>query len=201
CPGEGPERYRVAGGAGGISYQIRGQVPCRDRVPAAPLSFGPDRKGHDMAKDKPTLPTAYSYIRFSHPDQAKGDSLRRQTEAAAEWCKVKGVTLDASTTLHDLGKSAFLGKHRENPDRHALAAFLKLAEGGRIPTGSYLLIENLDRLSREEEVPACHLLTSILMKGIKVVQMMPSEMLLTDKSNGWELMRAVMELSRGHNES
>src|SRR5262245_66010488 len=123
--------------------------------------------------------TAYSYIRFSTAEQLKGDSLRRQTEAAAAWCERHGVTLDESTTLHDLGKSAFLGKHRENPDRHALAAFLKLAEGGRIPTGSYLLIENLDRLSREEEVPACHLLTSILMKGIKVVQMMPSEMLLT----------------------
>ena len=29
--------------------------------------------------------TAYSYIRFSHPDQAKGDSLRRQEEARDAW--------------------------------------------------------------------------------------------------------------------
>jgi hypothetical protein len=65
----------------------------------------------------------------------------------------------------------------------------------------YLLIENLDRLTREEEVPACHLLTGILIAGVRVVQLSPYEMLLTEKSNGWELMRAVMELSRGHGES
>jgi hypothetical protein len=74
-------------------------------------------------------------------------------------------------------------------------------EGGRVPRGSFLLIENLDRLSREHEVPACHLLTGILMAGVHVVQLAPYEMLLTEKANGWELMRAVMELSRGHGES
>ena len=38
-------------------------------------------------------PVAYSYVRFSHPNQAKGDSLHRQT-AAAEWCERNGVALD-----------------------------------------------------------------------------------------------------------
>jgi DNA invertase Pin-like site-specific DNA recombinase len=146
-------------------------------------------------------PVAYSYVRFSDPAQAKGDSLRRQTEAAARWCEKNGVALDASLTLHDKGCSAYKGLHRENPDKHALALFLKLVEKGRVRPGDYLVIENLDRLSREEEVPACHLLTGILMAGVRVVQMSPYEMLLTDKSNGWELMRAVMELSRGHGES
>src|SRR5947209_2278239 len=87
-------------------------------------------------------PAAYSYIRFSTPEQAKGDSLRRQTEFTREWCERNSVRLDQSTTLHDLGKSAFTGKHRHNPDRHALAAFLKLVESGRVPAGSYLVIEN-----------------------------------------------------------
>jgi DNA invertase Pin-like site-specific DNA recombinase len=131
----------------------------------------------------------------------KGDSLRRQTAAGAEWCARNQVRLDESLTLHDLGKSAYTGTHRTNPDRNALALFLKLVEKGRVRPGDYLLIENLDRLSREDEVPACHLLTGILMAGVRVVQLSPYEMLLTEKSNGWELMRAVMELSRGHNES
>src|SRR6516164_688654 len=96
----------------------------------------------------PSTPaTAYSYIRFSSPEQSKGDSLRRQTEDAAAWCQRHGVHLNTSTTLHDLGKSAFTGAHRKNPDRHALAAFLKLIEGGKVPPGSYLVVENLDRLS------------------------------------------------------
>jgi DNA invertase Pin-like site-specific DNA recombinase len=142
---------------------------------------------------------AFSYIRFSDPQQQKGDSLRRQVDATATWCERNGVALDTSLTLRDLGKSAFRGAHRS--DKAALGLFLKAINQGKVPKGSYLVLENLDRLSREEEVPACHLLTSILMAGVKVVQLFPSEMLLTEQSNGWELMRAVMELSRGHGES
>src|SRR5438128_1776436 len=98
-------------------------------------------------------PAAYSYVRFSHPDQAKGDSLRRQTEAAELWCKRHGAALDMSTTFRDLGKSAFTGAHRKNPDRHALAAFLKMVEEGRIPRGAFLILEKLGRLSREHIQP------------------------------------------------
>jgi DNA invertase Pin-like site-specific DNA recombinase len=144
-------------------------------------------------------PRAISYIRFSTPEQLKGDSLRRQTEATGAWCKKNGVPLDTSLTLRDLGKSAFRGSHRD--DKAALGAFLRAINQGKVPKGSFLVLENLDRLSREQEVPACHLLTSILMAGVQVVQLFPAEMILTEQSNGWELMRAVMELSRGHGES
>jgi DNA invertase Pin-like site-specific DNA recombinase len=144
-------------------------------------------------------PRAVSYIRFSTPEQLKGDSLRRQVEATEAWCQKNGIPLDTSLTLRDLGKSAFRGAHRD--DKAALGAFLRAVNQGKVPKGSYLVLENLDRLSREQEVPACHLLTSILMAGVKVVQLFPGEMILTEQSNGWELMRAVMELSRGHGES
>ena len=91
---------------------------------------------------------AYSYIRFSTKEQVKGDSRRRQTDATRAWCDRCGAKLDDSTTFEDLGKSAFLGEHRKNPDRHALAAFLKLVETGRISRGSCLVVESLDRLTR-----------------------------------------------------
>jgi DNA invertase Pin-like site-specific DNA recombinase len=152
-------------------------------------------------KESPPSPIAYSYLRFSDAEQRKGQSIRRQKEAAAAWCQRNGVDMDKSLTLHDKGCSAYRGLHRDNPDKHALALFLKLIEKGRVHPGDYLLVENLDRLSREEEVPACHLLTGILVAGVRVVQLSPYEMLLTEKSTGWELMRAVMELSRGHGES
>src|SRR5262245_11384720 len=119
--------------------------------------------------DHTDSPLAYSYVRFSSPEQAKGDSLRRQTEAAAEWCKRSKVRLDTTTTFRDLGKSAFLGDHRTNPDRHALARFLKMVEDGKVPRGSYLLIENLDRLSREHVLPALSLLLNLIQDGIRVV--------------------------------
>lgn len=39
---------------------------------------------------------AYSYIRFSSPEQAKGDSYRRQREAAEAYCQANGLELVAS---------------------------------------------------------------------------------------------------------
>lgn len=144
---------------------------------------------------------AYSYVRFSSPEQAKGDSFRRQAEAAASWCQRHGVTLDTATTFSDLGRSAFTGSHRENPDRNALALFLRMVESGRIPRGSCLIIENLDRLTREHIQPALLLVLNLLQAGIKIVQLSPSEMTFDDKSDTLPVMMMMMELSRGHGES
>jgi DNA invertase Pin-like site-specific DNA recombinase len=149
----------------------------------------------------PPSAVAYSYIRFSHPDQAKGDSLRRQTEAAEAWCEKNHVRLDSSTTLHDLGKSAYTGAHRTNPDRHALAAFLKLVEAGKVPRGSYLVVENLDRLSREDIQPALLLVLNLMQAGVRIVQLKPAEMVFDDKSDTMPVMMMMIELSRGHGES
>jgi DNA invertase Pin-like site-specific DNA recombinase len=146
-------------------------------------------------------PVSYSYVRFSTPKQAEGDSLRRQTTAAAAWCQRNGARLDESTTLHDLGKSAYTGSHRQNPDRNALASFLKLVEAGRVPRGSFLIIENLDRLSREHIQPALLLVLNLLQAGIRIVQLAPSEMVFDDNSDTMPVMMMMMELSRGHGES
>jgi DNA invertase Pin-like site-specific DNA recombinase len=144
---------------------------------------------------------AFSYVRFSTPEQRKGDSLRRQTEKVAEWCTKKRVTLDTSVTLHDLGKSAFTGKHRVNPDRNALAAFLRLVEDGRVPRGSFLIVEALDRLTREHVRPALTLLLNLIEAGVRVVQLSPAEAVYDEDVEPMALMMAVMELSRGHGES
>jgi hypothetical protein len=125
--------------------------------------------------------------------------VRRQDDAAASWCKRNGVTLDTSLTLRDCGVSAFKGRQRS--DKTDLKKFLDLVEAGRVRKGTYFLIENLDRLSREEVVPAVNLLTGILLAGIKVVQLSPHEFVMTDKSPMQDIMFAIMELSRGHSES
>jgi DNA invertase Pin-like site-specific DNA recombinase len=144
--------------------------------------------------------TAYSYVRFSSPEQLKGDSLRRQTAATAEWCRRNGITLDTTLSLRDLGVSAFRGAHRAG-DKHRLGQFLKLVNQGRIAKGSYLVIENLDRLSREEERPALRLWMDILDAGINIVQLTPETVFRHEKSDMMDIMRAIIELSRGHSES
>ena len=88
-------------------------------------------------------PKAYSYIRWSTPEQSHGDSSRRQTEAARKYAEQHGLTLDDST-YKDSGISAFKGKNLESG---ALGQFLEAARAGVVPTGSTLLIEKLDRLA------------------------------------------------------
>jgi DNA invertase Pin-like site-specific DNA recombinase len=144
---------------------------------------------------------AYSYARFSHPSQGTGDSLRRQAELRDAWLKKAGVTLDTSLSLEDRGVSAFTGEHRSNPDRHALASFLELVRQGRIARGSFLIVENLDRLSREDIRPALTLLLNLIDRGVKVVQLLPVEAVFDESVEPMQLMMAIMELSRGNSES
>jgi DNA invertase Pin-like site-specific DNA recombinase len=106
---------------------------------------------------------AYSYVRFSTPTQALGASLVRQIEAAEACAAERNLEID--TTLRDLGKSAFSGANRKG----ALGGFLGLIEKGAIPRGSFLLIEALDRLSREETLTALALVTDIVNAGITII--------------------------------
>jgi DNA invertase Pin-like site-specific DNA recombinase len=149
---------------------------------------------------KPT-PTAYSYLRYSTPEQSTGDSVRRQTESSFAWCKRNGVTLD--DTLKDEGVSAFKGRHRaaDRADTHKLAGFLRAVEGGKVKPGSFLILESLDRLTREDIVAAMNLFTSLLMKGIKIVQLQPSECVYSDRADMTAVVLALVELSRGNSES
>jgi DNA invertase Pin-like site-specific DNA recombinase len=142
--------------------------------------------------------TAYSYIRFSSKKQGGGRSIRRQEELRDAWVKKMGVALD-TTLKADKGVSSFKGKHRS--DRHALAAFLKLVEEGKVPKGSYLIVESLDRLTREHIQPALLLVLNLLQAGVRVVQLQPVEMVFDDKSDTLPVMMMMVELSRGHSES
>jgi len=143
---------------------------------------------------------AYSYIRFSAKEQERGDSLRRQTDLRDAWlAKHPSVQLDKSLTFRDLGVSAFRGRHRTN-DANGLNQFFRGVESGRIPRGSLLIIENLDRLSREDELQATHTFTGLLLAGITVVQLEP-ETIFDRSADQLAIMRAVLELGRGHAES
>jgi DNA invertase Pin-like site-specific DNA recombinase len=125
-------------------------------------------------------PTGYSYIRFSSPEQAEGDSLIRQTEKSVAWCERNGVVLDKTLTLRDLGVSAFRGKHRTD-DKNALSQFLTAVERGRIARGSYLIVESLDRLSRENVMPALTVLLNLIQHGVRVVQLFQSRRFTTNR--------------------
>jgi len=111
-------------------------------------------------------PRCFSYIRFSSPDQMAGDSLRRQVEFSEAYAEEHGLELDTTLSLRDLGVSAYKGEHRT---RGALKTFLDAINSGVIPPGSILLVESLDRLSREQVLDAFDLFKNILQNEVKIV--------------------------------
>jgi DNA invertase Pin-like site-specific DNA recombinase len=144
---------------------------------------------------------AYSYLRFSSPAQAEGDSVRRQTALRDAWLKRNpSVRLDVSLAFQDKGVSGFKGEHRTNK-RHALARFLDLVDRGRVPAGSYLIVENLDRLTREEPEVSIPKVMDLIRAGVRVVQLAPAEMVYEPGMDFGRLMMMLWELARGHGES
>jgi DNA invertase Pin-like site-specific DNA recombinase len=144
---------------------------------------------------------AYSYLRFSKPEQGQGDSLRRQNDLRQSWLKRNPtVRLDTSVRMVDRGVSGYRGEHRTK-SKHALACFLDLVERGRVPVGSFLIVENLDRLTRENPVDSIPAVLQLVRAGIRIVQLSPVEMVYDSEMEQHHLMNMLWELSRGHAES
>jgi DNA invertase Pin-like site-specific DNA recombinase len=144
------------------------------------------------------LPTAYSYIRFSTPEQKKGDSLRRQKELSERYAREHDLTLDTSLHLHDLGVSAFDGS---NVTRGALGGFLNAVDDGRVAPGSYLLVESLDRLSRDRVKEALNLFLSIQNRGITIVTLSDGRVYDPETENTADLIVSITIMARAHEES
>lgn len=142
---------------------------------------------------------AYSYIRFSTPEQSQGDSKRRQTDLAADYVKRNGLTLDTELNMSDLGISGFKGKNLA--ETAALGGFLKAIENGEVDSGSVLLVESLDRISRKSARQAIRILESIVESGVDVVTLNDGKRYDLDAINGFDFMMAFMVLMRGHEES
>jgi DNA invertase Pin-like site-specific DNA recombinase len=150
---------------------------------------------------KPTLttnerPRAYSYVRMSTEQQLLGDSLRRQIERSREYATAHG--LDLVEDYHDLGVSAFRGA---NVVEGKLGAFLRAVKANKVPRGSSLLVENLDRLSRQEVRKSLRIFLDVIDAGIAIVTLIDKHVYTAEKCDAMELMMSIMVLSRANEES
>lgn len=142
---------------------------------------------------------AISYIRFSDKRQRKGDSVRRQLDWAPQLCQSKGWILDESFDLQDSGVSAFRGK---NADVGKLAAFLQEIERGTVLAGDVLLVESLDRLSRDAIDDAYELWRKILKSGVEIYTREPDRHYTKESLNRvFDIMEALFVFSRANEES
>lgn len=144
----------------------------------------------------------YSYTRFSTPEQAAGDSFRRQTEAAQKWAEARGLVLDDRLSFSDEGVSAFRGGNAETDK--GLGAFLYACRQGLVEPDSYLIVESLDRISRMAPYWAQKLLGEIVVEnGVTIVtlsdgQEYTSERLQNDPT---AMLISLLVAWRAHEES
>ncbi|AMB78563.1 integrase [Pseudomonas fragi] len=146
------------------------------------------------------LGKVFSYLRFSDPRQATGSSADRQLAYAATWAAKQGLELDASLTLKDEGLSAY---HQRHVTQGALGVFLRAIEDGRIASGSVLVVEGLDRLSRAEPIQAQAQLAQIINAGITVVTASDGREYnrASLKAQPMDLVYSLLVMIRAHEES
>jgi DNA invertase Pin-like site-specific DNA recombinase len=102
--------------------------------------------------------------------------------------------------LRDVGVSAFKGKNRSTG---ALKGFLDLVESGQVARGSFLVVESLDRISREAPIKALPGFLDLVAAGITIVTLADGaeysdKRLLTDWS---PLLVSLVTMARAHEES
>lgn len=144
---------------------------------------------------------AYSYVRFSSKAQASGASLDRQLEHCREYAKANNLDLDEKTSFQDLGVSAYKGANFVDGN---LGVFIKAVETGVVPRGSFLLVESLDRLSRDVILEAQALFNRILSLDITIVTLLDNQVFSKARINedgGMSIMISIMYMLRAHDES
>lgn len=121
---------------------------------------------------------AISYTRFSSEIQKKGISVQRQNSLVSEWLD-RHQNYNLVAEYYDEAKSAFKGEHNaEGGNLHRMIADIK---SGMYQKGAVLLVEAVDRLSRQGIAETNVIIYDILRAGVGIV-------LLSDKDDiyTWE---------------
>ncbi|TGU95006.1 recombinase family protein [Mesorhizobium sp. M00.F.Ca.ET.151.01.1.1] len=150
-----------------------------------------------MASEFPG-PLAYSYIRMSTDIQLRGDSLRRQEQASKRYAEQHGLQLVEDFKLEDIGVSAFKGA---NVSSGALGRFLDRVKAGEIIKGSYLLVESLDRISRQQILDSVPVFFDLVKSGINVVTLADNHVYRAGDTNVADVIYSVVVLGRAYEES
>jgi len=123
-------------------------------------------------------------------------------ELSASYVSQHGLILDTSIELNDEGISGFDGS---NLEKGKLGAFLQKAKAGDIPRGSVLLVESLDRLSREQVRRATRIFNEILDHGITIVTLTDGHVYSPEKMDGEDagmsMIMSLLTMMRAHEES
>lgn len=136
------------------------------------------------------MDSVYIYIRWSSKKQESGDSKERQTQACIAHAERQGWTL-AEPPFGDFGVSAWKGDHLKSG---TLGRFSDRVRSGDVPKGSILLVEALDRLSRQEWRLARNWLEEMTDAGLRIATVQGSRVYDFDNMRSMSGITSAMEI-------
>lgn len=141
---------------------------------------------------------AIVYVRWSTQNQEDGDSLSRQIDAA------RRIAADRKWSIVEehieRGKSAYHGRNRA--EKGKLRDIEQRAERGEL-AGKVLMVEAMDRLSRQEPLESITLLTNLCKRGLTIYEFGSGQTYTAEKiSENWaNLVVALAKAGEAHESS
>ncbi len=143
---------------------------------------------------------AISYKRFSKADQAAGFSAARQGQATERYAQEHGLKI--VDKYLDAGLSSFGG---ENADIGALSALLAVITNSnkKFRKSTHLIVESLDRLSRNAMTQALTLFLNLITSGVVIHSLADGQVYSEKEINEspFIISLAIAVLMRGRDES
>ncbi|GHB13071.1 recombinase family protein [Salinicola rhizosphaerae] len=139
---------------------------------------------------------AYAYVRYSTARQSTGDSVERQKSPLSRFEDRYGVRI--KETFVDAGVSSFRG---DNIKKGQFRSLLDKIENKEIVAGDFIVLESIDRVSRQELNKTASQLYAILEKGIKIYTTNDEKLYsLEDKSRDLENYLMIGLIAKRANE-
>lgn len=140
---------------------------------------------------------AIIYARFSSAEQSKGYSLDRQKKLGLEFAATQGWAVEK--TIIDEGRSAFHGANRL--EGSSLHEFELEAKNG-FHHGKTLVVENIDRLSRQGAKAAAQLMWALNENGVNVATYHDGQIYRSEESGELlDVFRLIISAQQAHQES
>ena len=153
---------------------------------------------YDLPKGVTASNFAHLYRRVSDVRQLEGTGLGRQLDSTDSY--IADLSLFAVKSYEDRGMSAFRGANQRHGE---LATILEAVKFGLIKSGEHLIIESLDRLSRQPPMDALEPLKEILRQGIIVHTVIDRKVFTYQgvNSDTSQLIGLLLSMARANEES
>lgn len=140
--------------------------------------------------------SAIPYIRFSSAKQIDSNSLERQKNAVDKWMLAHPEFRLSDLVFEDLGRSSYHAEHIK--EGSGFFKLLAAIEAGLIKAGDVVLVEALDRATRQKALDAFSLVTPILRAGVSIITLDDGIEYTEDSLNGSHAYLLVAKIQAAH---